>query len=69
MEAEPLDIEVAVVVVPEVWAIVCCLGEGSFVKGVSLQLEGQALNACVCRVDASDHQHLWSTPTVLELPG
>jgi hypothetical protein len=68
VEVEPLDIEAAVVASRKFCQFVCCLGEGSFVKGGSLQLEGQTQTAFVCRVGASDHQNLWSTPTVVDLP-
>ena len=69
MEVEPLDIEAALVASRKFCQIHVNLEKEALPKGESLQLEAQTPTACVCRIDASDQQHIWSTPTVLGLPG
>ena len=69
MEVEPLDIEAAVVASRKCGQLYVALEKEALSNRGSLHLEGQTQAAFVCRVDASDHQNLWSTPVVLDLPG
>ena len=69
MEVESLDIEAADVASRKFVQLYVAWEKAALSKGDHYNWRVKPKLHLFCRVDASDHQHLWSTRTVLDLPG